>query len=240
MRIDFTILSNVFSTIDKYIPPAITRVALAALAVFGSAYAYYSWQKRKFEAQMLSERNLEGAVRCGDLAVVQQLMKGNANLIAFVKGDDGRSPFILTTAVDSQKFDVADYLLQQGAHIDEVTRAGTPLQWAIQKGNLEGVRWCLKHKANPNPTDCSHPPLYHAIVDKHDNKYEIIELLVNNNASLEFKDLIHSPLFFMGMLNDSPERTKIIQLMLSKGAKLRDEEINTDSGKQIEAMRKFS
>ncbi len=231
MRIEFFNLSNIFSTIDKYIPQAITRVALAALAVFGTAYAYYSWQKRKFAA----EKGLEDAVRVGNLEAVQRLMQGNANLIPFV---DGKG--LLSDAVKKKYFTVADFLKQQGANLDvENMLTGTPLYYAAFEGNLEGVQWLLSKGANPDRGQGDVPPLAQAILG---GKFDVVKFLINNGASLEFKGTLHSPLYLMGKMfpGEHPHDLgfhEIIRLMFSKGAILKEDEKGDEVGKQIEAMR---
>lgn len=228
MRIEFY-FSNLFSTIDKYIPPVITRVALAALAVFGSAYVYHSWQKGK-AAQVLSEKGLEDAVRVGNLAEVQKLMQGNRNLIPFVdrKG-------LLSYAVNKEYFTVADYLVQQGAKLDAENRlTGTPLYYAAFEGNLQGVQWLLSKGADPDRGKENYPPLMQAIMR---GKFDVAKFLINNGASLKFEESVFSPLFLMGQKGKTPERDEIIHLMFSKGAVLTDDEKMTVAGKEIEAMR---
>ncbi len=128
--------------------------------------------------------------------------------------------------------------MQQGAPFDaENNSLGTPLNFAAFEGNLDGVKWLLSKKANLDRGFQNVTPLAQAILGE---KYAVAKYLVQNGASLKpLNDGVYSPLYLIGGKKETPERDEIIQLMISKGAQLTENEKGMEVGKLIDSKKSF-
>lgn len=100
----------------------------------------------------------------------------------------------LIEAVICNKPKILSYLLQQGAEVDQLDVLGrTPLQWAVERSNLEACKILLDHQANPNHYSLDGQPiLVYPILRE---ELELVELLKKYNANHLFaQDFISAKL----------------------------------------------
>lgn len=231
MKIDAFNIYNFFSKIDHYIPPLITRLALAALA----GYACICYINRKYAAKRADETSFKSAAESGSVDKVKELIKEKPHLINYIKREE--TSLINDVVLRDKQFAVADVLVENGLDLNNVARNMTALECAAYFGEYGTVKWLLEKRINPN----YRMPLIKAIEsDVSQNPFETIALLLKYGADPNSKDGASSPLYLMAVryLNTHPEDTKkIIQLMRTKGAVLREKEQNTEIAQEIEKIK---
>lgn len=85
----------------------------------------------------------------GDLAKIQYLFEKEKQK-DYLNSPNSAGQYPLSLAVANGKINVVQYLLDQGASIDQKNRTNeTPLYIAIKKGHFELVRYLLNHGASP-------------------------------------------------------------------------------------------
>jgi ankyrin repeat protein len=89
----------------------------------------------------------------------------------------------LMRVVNNGNYDMAEYLLKVGAHVDAINKRNeTALYMACYKGHLELVKLLIKYGANVNSFDCDgDTPLAIACYEK---KSDIIKYLLENGANV--------------------------------------------------------
>lgn len=130
-----------------------------------------------------SQETIFDIARSGSVEQVKALMKSEPNCIN-QKNKDGYTPLIL--ACYRSNNDVAVFLIENGAIIDENSPMGTALMAAVVKGNIEMADLLLKKKANVNSFDANGTSsLIYAVQF---NNVEILRLLLEYKADKTHKD----------------------------------------------------
>jgi uncharacterized protein len=115
--------------------------------------------------------------RKGTLKEIKKIYKKDPKAIVALN-ENGFSPLILATYKNNNE--VAKFLIEKGAKIDEVSEMGTPLMAAVVKGNLEIVKFLIEKKANINLSDSKgNTALIYAVQFQN---LEIVKLLLQNNV----------------------------------------------------------
>lgn len=115
--------------------------------------------------------------RKGSLKQIKKIYKKNPKAILSLN-ENGFSPLILATYKNNNE--VAKFIIEKGAKIDEISEMGTPLMAAVVKGNLEIVKILINKKANLNLSDSKgNTALIYAV--KFQN-LEIVKLLLDTNV----------------------------------------------------------
>lgn len=123
------------------------------------------------------------AVRCGQLAVVEALVKSHLKVNEAL--DDGQTP--LHVAVGYKKLDIAEYLVEQKADVNAVTEddsGRSVLQAAVGVGGrLDIVALLLDRGAEPNFIDKHGASVLHTAAGS--GSAEVVSTLVNAGADVE-------------------------------------------------------
>lgn len=145
----------------------------------------------------------------GQLEIAKLLISKGAKID--VTDEDNATPLIST--VDRGYFEIAQYLIDQGADVNAKTLSGgvTPLHLAACKSNVQLVKYLLSKKAkvNEKTTDNQTPLMLAAAW----GSTEIVKLLIAGGASVNDKDKDGKTAL---MLTDNPE---IINILKHAGAK---------------------
>lgn len=124
------------------------------------------------------------ALKAGDYRGVKSNIMGGANVNA--KDDDGTPALVLATDMGDPS--MVKFLLDQGAHVDEISaRTGeTSLMRASAAGDHSSAGVLLYYKANINAQDRhGETPLMKAIRSGH---RDVVKLLVDAGANLDLQD----------------------------------------------------
>lgn len=136
------------------------------------------------------QRLLEAATR-GDLAAAQRALADGAGVDAAIDGGDYDGCSALIMALMRRHFDVAAYLIEQGAdvnykrparHTPDRTRGQTPLWWAANHGHRPLARTLIARGADVNtPDHHGGTPLTQAAGSGH---LEMVRYLVEQGADI--------------------------------------------------------
>lgn len=245
-KVFVTPLEKISCSSARPIDKVISAIAIGIFTIFSLGY-YAVYAHRFFAAKKLesAKGSLESAADRGDLSTIQKLFAEFPGLKRNMNGEDGKTPCLLHLAVVHDHFSVADYLIQNGASLSAQGRHGTPLDCAVQFGNLQAVTWLLENKkADPNFTQGLWTPFRHAVMMdvKHENvKFQIMEKLLRNGAKPDLEGMSSlMPIVAVNWERNPAETEKIIHLMLEKGAKYdpNDNDSNGILGKMVERYQK--
>lgn len=152
--------------------------------------------------------NIFDIARKGTVEQAQQFLKANPNDITALNAD-GNSALLL--AVYRGNNQVAQFLIDNGAEINGITKMGTPLMAAVVKGNIVAAKMLLEKKADVNATDSNGmSALIYASTFKN---YEIVSELIKVGANFNQKDnRNNSALDYAILANDD----KLIELLKNK------------------------
>jgi ankyrin repeat protein len=157
------------------------------------------------------ETALMSAVTKGDPAIVNMLIKAGAD----VTPKNKFSFNVFTSAVAAGNEEIAAILLEAGAKIEEGASGLTPLQFAASAGNINMIRFLVKHGADVNHgvKTGDQTALLSAIYGAHPDVVQaLIELKANVNAKTKDGD---TPLK-AAMKGDQDD---IVKLLKAAGAK---------------------
>jgi ankyrin repeat protein len=128
----------------------IRDLSFALILLIGFSFAIGCQKKDSMAA--LSKKLCE-AVSKGYLAEVQKLLREHPKLVNF-PGSDEMISSPLHFAVNNNRFEIANVLLQNGADINARNKHGmTPLHLAAMNGNTELAQMLLSHNARKDIRD---------------------------------------------------------------------------------------
>lgn len=108
-------------------------------------------QKKDSLAEL--SKKLAVAVNKGYLVQVQKLVRDHPGLINFA-GDDEMASTPLHVAVNNDRFEIAKFLLENGADINARNKHGlTPLHLAAKNGNVELTQMLISRNARKDIRD---------------------------------------------------------------------------------------
>ncbi|MFC1573041.1 ankyrin repeat domain-containing protein [Candidatus Eisenbacteria bacterium] len=173
------------------------------------------------------------ASRDGDLEQVRTLVETDPSAIYSADDRDCRP---LHFAADTGAVEVARFLLDQGARLEDVDVDGdTPLHWAAYQGRCAIIELLLSRGAKINAQNHhEETPLLYAAKRL---RYDAVELLVRNGADLEVAhDYGRTPL-----LHVTRERgdIRMATLLLDLGANVNARDKSDDSSLHLAAWRGF-
>ncbi|MBU1012775.1 MAG: ankyrin repeat domain-containing protein [Bacteroidetes bacterium] len=156
------------------------------------------------------------AIRNNDITKVHELIEKDPNLVN-TPGDNHFTPLLFAT--NSNKPEIAEFLISKGANIEEVFLAdyygSTPISFAIRNNNLDLVKLLLAKGANIQyRTKLGENYLHFAAAQ---NRVEIAEYLINNGIDINsVKNGGLTPLH-IAVITGSVD---VVKLLIDKGAKL--------------------
>ena len=152
------------------------------------------------------------AVIKGNLKSAEFLLSEGANVNATT--GYGRSALHFASVEETDDFDLAKLLVENGANLEEKTNDGyTPLICAVEKGNSKVVEFLLSKGANINATTEDGISALHIV--SRDDDLDLIKFFITEGAKLESKDIAgNTPLIWA--VNEG--NSKIVEYLLSKGA----------------------
>ena len=150
--------------------------------------------------------------RTGTFEEIKALYIENPNLINSVN-KEGFSALVLSTYKKNNN--VAKFLIENGAEINENTKMGSPLMAAVVKTNNEIALMLMQKKANVNSVDVNGTTaLIYATMFKN---YKLVSELVKNGADVDAKDnRKNSAIDYALLANDD----KLMELLKNKNKKL--------------------
>ena len=165
-----------------------------------------------------NQRLLDGATQ-GDLAAVQQALADGADIDAAIEGGDYNGCSALIMALMRRRFDVASYLIDQGAdvnykrparHTPDRTRGQTPLWWAASHGHMSLARTLVDKGAGVNtPDHHGGTPLTQAASSGH---LEMVRFLVEMGADIDAQIYDGRTALNLAVTNG---RTRVAEYLLS-------------------------
>lgn len=102
--------------------------------------------------QGVSQKNIYDVARKGTLSEAKILISEKPNLVN-TKNEQGFSPLLLAVYYSNEE--VAKYLVESGAEVDENSSMGSPLMAAVVKNNLILAELLLKKGASVDATDAN-------------------------------------------------------------------------------------
>jgi len=157
---------------------------------------------------------LTGAIQSGDLAAVEDLLKGVAESNPLVVFPGGRQSLALDWAVFHRQAEVVDFLLRRGADPNSRTPEGVvALITAAMLGFTDLVRLLLERGADPNhiDPDGAGTPLMAAVEDGY---LDVVDLLLASGADPNIRTGDESAL----SIARSQGRKRVIRRLLAAGA----------------------
>lgn len=153
-----------------------------------------------------SQESIFTIARSGSVEQVKELMKAQPNCIN-QKNVDGYTPLIL--ACYRSNNEVAVFLIENGALINENSPMGTALMAAIVKGNNEIVSLLIKKNADVNVTDNQGiTPLIYAVQFKNS---EVVKWLLQQNADKTKVDLKGKTAFEYAVFSGNEEIINLLK-----------------------------
>jgi len=129
----------------------------------------------------MATQSISREILFGSENSVKKLIESGANVNE--KDAWGFTPLIQATIMN--KIGIAEFLLRQGAKIDQTDITGqTALQWAVNRRNREFVKLFLEYKANPNHYSRDGQPILVNPILR--GEQDLIHQLVNHGADLTF------------------------------------------------------
>lgn len=150
---------------------------------------------------------INASLKC-DINKLKTLLKTNPSLVNF-KGAGGRTPLFYAALCDSKE--VVEFLISQGACIDEVDNCGeTPLH--ISK-SVEVAEILISHGADANRRNENGETHLHIAIEN--NNIKIIEFLISRKVKINAKDFNGmTPLHYAVR----GRRKEAVELLLAHGA----------------------
>ncbi|KAJ6781599.1 hypothetical protein PWT90_06139 [Aphanocladium album] len=137
------------------------------------------------ENEAAGENALLTASSRGHLETVKVLLtEGNININARNESGDTALIVAADSNYDETTFQLAEFLLEQGANPDPIGYKDGLLHRASFRGNMEWVKLLLKHKADPTIQGAGCCPLQYAL--RYDNP-EIVDILLQQEIADEAK-----------------------------------------------------
>lgn len=145
---------------------------------------------------------LANAIKKGDLAKVQLLVEGGADVNATKSYALVSDVSMLAIACNKGQYEVAKYLIESGADVNN----GTPVYWAALSNHPEIVKLLIEKGANVNKSCGSLYPLMGAIKNT-----ESVRILLEAGANPNLEDCFgHTALWFANV-NGKTEAAQLIR-----------------------------
>jgi ankyrin repeat protein len=167
-----------------------------------------------------NQRLMDGAAR-GELKAVQQALADGADVNVAISGGDYDGCSALIMALMRQRFDLAAYLIEQGAdvnhkrpatHTPDRVRGQTPLWWAASHGHLELAQALIAKGADVNtPDHHGGTPLTQAASSGH---LDMVYYLVESGADIHAQIYDGRKAFNLAVTN---ERKRVAEYLLNVG-----------------------
>ena len=99
-------------------------------------------------AQKVTHQELEHLIKEGKIKELKEIVSSNEINVGTVGVELGEVP-ILFPACSGGDLEIIEYLLQQGANPNSVSRYGMPANWAAERGNLATINLLLDYGFDP-------------------------------------------------------------------------------------------
>ncbi len=118
--------------------------------------------------------------------------------------------------IENNHIDSVKYFLEQGYDINGIYPRYTMLELAIHSNNKDMVDWLIDHNANVNLYNNQYTPLTSGVIyGKQYDSNEIVEILVNHDANLDFKGFMEfTPFVLACKISNTPAA----KLLFERGA----------------------
>ena len=167
-----------------------------------------------------NQRLMDGAI-LGELTAVQRALSDGANINVTIGGGDHDGCSVLMMALMHKRFDVAAYLINQGAdvnhkrparHTPDRTCGQTPLWWAANQGNMALARLLISQGADVNtPDHHGGTPLTQAAGSGH---LEMVRYLVERGADIHAQIYDGRKAFNLAITNG---HKSVVEYLFSRG-----------------------
>lgn len=123
------------------------------------------------------------AIQKGDEKEVELMIKQDTSLSTIRLR--GSTP--LAHAFWSGQYQIAEFLFNKGANINEITPIGISLlSWVVKNGDLAAAEWLVDHGAKIDFKDkCNQTTLHHCVRDQESN---MLKILLKNPTNVNVKD----------------------------------------------------
>ena len=130
-----------------------------------------------------AQESIHDLARNGELTKIKALVENDVTIVN-LQSEQGFSPLLL--AVYYEKEEVANYLIENGATVNEDSAMGSPLMAAVVKNNYSLTEKLLAKGANVNATDANGTTsLIYAVTFQLE---DIVDLLLKYNPNILHKD----------------------------------------------------
>jgi ankyrin repeat protein len=138
-------------------------------------------------ASKIVVRDIFEATKYGELERVKSLVQSDPKLVTSTSPENGMWPLAFAAAND--RIQIAEFLLNQGANIEQTGEYGTALHDAADAGHLEMVKLLLAKGANVNSqaNNWKRSPLDMAATSRDQSK-ECVEVLLSHKANVKLTD----------------------------------------------------
>ena len=99
-------------------------------------------------AQKVTHQELEHLIKEGKIKELKEIVSSNEINVGTVGVEIGEVP-LLFPACSGGDLEIIEYLLQQGANPNSVSRYGMPANWAAERGNLATINLLLDYGFDP-------------------------------------------------------------------------------------------
>ena len=132
---------------------------------------------------LTAQESIHDLARNGDLTKIKAFVENDATIVN-LQSEQGFSPLLL--AVYYEKEEVANYLIENGATVNEDSAMGSPLMAAVVKNNYTLTEKLLAKGADVNATDANGTTsLIYAVTFQLE---DIVDLLLKHNPNILLKD----------------------------------------------------
>ncbi len=155
-----------------------------------------SFQPSEAEKSVLVDKQVKLAVQTNNLTSLEALLRNNPSVDVNQLSDDGNGDTLLTLAIRRDFRDIRNFLIEQGANLEEVNlNKETPLIVAVIANRLNSVQVLLDNRVDMNRKDSNEETALHraiilqgtsTLVDEVRKSYEDIALLlIKEGANIE-------------------------------------------------------
>ncbi len=159
-----------------------------------------------------ADKKLQEAIKNNDLKKVKKLLNAfwSSQRASLVSTDTNKMPHPLTTAAIHGRIEIMEYLLEQGANINQKGKLSlTALDEAIAQNQAEAFSCLIKHGADVNSRSggAGYTPCIHAI---RAGNHLFLKELIDNGADIEAPFLVNQTALHVAITHDETECSRCL------------------------------